>query len=379
MVERADEASHRPEPTWARPVRRATRLAVGVVLAVGDQVARVAIEATDTGSNGSNGSTGSDAVAPAPVTTPVPAALDDAGFGDDTTGTTGATVPATIAGTDPPGLRPVVLGALFAAEDRVIDWSGRLSRVAPVAEWMWDRPLVRPVRRRVDEGLVGLRSRGTHEEAEARAAASKAFGVTVSTATASPVIDEVVDDVVGRIIDPVLRTALPKAFVALEEQPEQLVPLVEAIVGEVLQPILDSALPTVMDLMKDRPELIVPMIESLVGEIIDPVLQEALPKAIDYLNQDPTVVRDLVRDQSTGIAGELAGTVRLRAVDVDDRIDRIAARLLRRPRTPKEVVAAEPPRELPPAPGTGDAPAQPSGSSAAPPAGDAPAGDEGAA
>jgi hypothetical protein len=67
-----------------------------------------------------------------------------------------------------------------------------------------------------------------------------------------------------------------------------------------------------------------------VDEALEPLLQQALPRVIDVLNEDPDAIRSLVRDQSTGIAVEMTETVRFKAADADDRIDRIVRRVLRR-------------------------------------------------
>lgn len=321
------------DPPWTRSLRVTTRFAVGTVLAVGDHAAQVVRTATERAESEAPGSVSLVATAGGAEHALATSAPIDA---------QGAEPP------DGPPLRSMVIGALFAAEDRVVDLTIAVARATPLVSRPWNTALMRPVRERVDGALRDLAERGAAEEQVARATASHAFDATIETVTASPVIDDTVNEIVERIIDPVLEMAVPKALADLQGKPEALVPLVQSIVGQVLQPILDEALPEVIDQMKGQPELLVPFIESLVNEIIDPVLQMALPKAIGYLNEDPTVVRDLVRDQSTGIAGEIAGTVRTRAVTVDDRIDRIASRILRR-RPPSLEPPADPPLDaLPP-------------------------------
>lgn len=334
--------ARRDDPPWTRSLRVTTRFAVGTVLAVGDHAAtvvRTATERADAEADRAGAAGGST--------------TDIARTATDLVPTPAAPMPATPSPATPgPPLRSMLIGALFAAEDRMVDLTVALARATPLVTRPWNTALMRPVRDRVDAALHDLAERGAAEEQVARATAAHAFDATVESVTASPVIDETVNEIVERIIDPVLQMAVPKALADLQGQPEALVPLVQSIVGQVLQPILDEALPEVIDQMKGQPELLVPFVESLVNEIIDPVLQLALPKAIEYLNEDPTVVRDLVRDQSTGIAGELAGTVRTRAVTVDDRIDRIASRILRR-RPPALEPTAEPLDALPPAPTEG--------------------------
>ena len=312
------------EPGWARAVRTSTRFVAGAVLAVGDHASAVVdgVVDRDAGAEGAAESRPRDG-ADGP---------DDGGQ----------------------SVVPLVLGAIFAAEDRAVDLAVGIGRMTPAVGRVWHLAPFNPIRRRIDGVVEQLIARGAAEEALARATAGQAFDGTVQAVTASPVIDDVVNDVVARIIDPVLDLALPKALEELQTQPENLVPLVQSIVSEVLQPVLDEALPKVIQQMSEQPELLVPFVESLVNEIIDPVLQLALPKAIEYLNEDPAVVRDLVRDQSTGIAGELAATVRTRAVTADDRIEQVVSRFLRR--RPAAIGAGGQPSldALPPGPSVSD-------------------------
>src|SRR5690606_18096874 len=90
-----------------------------------------------------------------------------------------------------------------------------------------------------------------------------------------------------------------------------------------------------------------PLVMGIVDEALEPLLQQALPRVIDVLNEDPDAIRSLVRDQSTGIAVEMTETVRFKAADADDRIDRIVRRVLRR--KPPAVTPLEPPQPTRPA------------------------------
>jgi hypothetical protein len=163
----------------------------------------------------------------------------------------------------------------------------------------------------------------------------------------------------------------------LSDEPDLILPLVQSIVGRALQPILDQALPQVLDQISAEPELLMPLVEAIVDEALEPILRDALPKVMVVLNEDPDAIRSLVRDQSTGIAGEMTETVRVRAADADERIDRIVRRVLRRP-APKAlkvatrdhpqfpVLAAAPPA-TPPAGAPPDAVPAPSSGPTAPP------------
>jgi hypothetical protein len=192
----------------------------------------------------------------------------------------------------------VALGALFVAQDRARDAVGLVRsagvRLAPPARRMWASRPVAPVRAMVDERLQQLDARGRVEEQLSRRAGSRAFTQVVDGVTQSDEVIGIVDEVVDKVIGPVLDTTLPLVFDRLrsEQDAEALVALVNDIVDRVLGPVLDTALPVVMN----------------------------------RLNEDPSAVRDLVRDQSTSIAGELADSVRTRTVTADDRLERLVNR-----------------------------------------------------
>lgn len=318
------------EPRLARGIRSVSRVTLGAVLSLGEQAATLVTPPDDDGG--------------APRALPSGAPEPD------------------------PRWRHLLVGTAFAAEDRVVEVSLLVSRVtdrvAPIAGWLIDSPLVGPARRRVETTIDGLIDRGRTEEAIGRAQAAQLFNNGLEKAVASPKIDEVVGGVVGRVLDPVLDQALPQVFTTLQDQPEQIVelvnaivadaldpilkqalpkvlgdlgsepelllPLVTAIVGEALDPILAEALPKVLDDIGSQPEMMLPLVESLIGEALEPVLHQALPQVIEVLNEDPEAIRSLLRDQSTGMAADMAHTVRTRAVTADDRVDRLVRRITRR-------------------------------------------------
>lgn len=292
-----------------------------------------------------------------------------------------------------PDLRHVVIGVMTEAGELAVDLVGGAThllgatadRVAPLTSWMWRAPLLDPVRRRTDDTIARLAERGRFEEQIARRQAHETFGLTVGSVSSSAIIDQVIEEVLGRNLQPILDGALPVAIGGLGDRPELLVPLVQSIVGEVLHPILETAIPSVMGDLQAKPEMILPLVETIVGkalqpildqalplvmddiagqpelimplvmaivdEALEPLLQAALPRVIDVLNEDPDAIRSLVRDQSTGIAVEMTETVRFKAADADDRIDRIVRRVLRRKPasglpSPGPAVAALPPGDL---------------------------------
>lgn len=367
----------------AGPGGRVRRLVLGAGLAIGDHVGAViddaaaraeADAATDAATTSAAPAQGAMAAGPVPARGPsVPAPTDE------------AVAPFVAPGAaPPPSVRHVVIGAATEAGERATDLvvgathlvESAVGRLAPLTAWAWRAPMLDPLRTRTDDTIRRLADRGRLEEAVARRQAHETFGLAVGAVSASVVIDGVIDEVLGRNLQPILEGALPTALAELRGRPELLVPLVESIVGQVLQPILDSAIPSVMGDLQTRPELIIPLVEIIVGkalqpildqalplvmddiarqpelimplvmgivdEALEPLLQEALPRVIAVLNEDPDAIRSLVRDQSTGIAVEMTETVRFKAADADERIDRIVRRVLRR----KPV--AVPPVELPP-------------------------------
>ena len=115
----------------------------------------------------------------------------------------------------------------------------------------------------------------------------------------------------------------PPASAPLTEEPEALLAAVDAVIG--------PAITGVLDLLRDNPDLIMGMI----GPVLEPMIDEVLPVALDKLNEDPATVRNLVLDQSTGMATEMANTVRARTVSADDMAESIVRRLtFRKPRIP---------------------------------------------
>jgi hypothetical protein len=253
-----------------------------------------------------------------------------------------------------PRWRHLVIGTAFVAEDAAVELSAgaqrAVDRVTPFTGWLWAAPAMSPVRRRVETSIDALIERGEREETLANQHASRMFAGTISTVTQSPVIDDVVNEVVGRVLGPVLDDALPKVMDTLQGEPELLVPLVDAIVGEVLEPIMQEAIPKALNGLEADPALLLPLVQAIVAEALEPILRQALPTVVDVLNEDPDTIRALVRDQSTGIVGEMADTVRTRAASADDHVDRIVRKLTFR--KPVRKLAPQPPVPNPPAPPT---------------------------
>lgn len=73
------------------------------------------------------------------------------------------------------------------------------------------------------------------------------------------------------------------------------------------------------------------LVEQVVERIQWQVVDTVLPAVLERLAAEPEQVRAIVQGQSRGMVDELTTNVRTRAVTADEAVDRIVARLLRRP------------------------------------------------
>ena len=98
-----------------------------------------------------------------------------------------------------------------------------------------------------------------------------------------------------------------------------------------------------------------PLLLRFVGDIIEHlqwrVVDAVLPAVLDRLAAEPDQVRDIVYGQSRGMAVELADTARARAAAGDEAVDRLVARLLRRPSRRRDTPERRVPGAVPPADG----------------------------
>lgn len=92
------------------------------------------------------------------------------------------------------------------------------------------------------------------------------------------------------------------------------------------------------------------VVDDVVGHVQWRVVDTVLPVVLDRLAEEPEQVRRIVQDQSLNLAQELAQTGRARAVNGDEIVDRLFARLLRRqPPRPRTAGLPLPARPAPPA------------------------------
>jgi hypothetical protein len=127
-----------------------------------------------------------------------------------------------------------------------------------------------------------------------------------------------------------LEQALPLALDKIAAQPE------------LLGPLLEQALPLALQKVAAQPEDLVPVLDAVVGTALEPMMREVLPQVFAILADDPEAVRSLVRDQSTGVAAEMAGSLRVQAARADDRLDRAVRRVLHLRRSAEAVAPAAP-------------------------------------
>jgi uncharacterized RDD family membrane protein YckC len=159
------------------------------------------------------------------------------------------------------------------------------------------------------------------------AAASSELLPTAATALADGVLPATLEPV----IDAVLAEALPAVVDRIVADPDLLVPLVTGVLARIAEEpeTLDPLLASVLSQLAADPDALL----VVVDRILQPVLSSATPLALQQLTDDPHAVRNLVWDQSGGIADELANSLRARTVSADDAIDRWTGRLtLRRAR-----------------------------------------------
>ena len=81
-----------------------------------------------------------------------------------------------------------------------------------------------------------------------------------------------------------------------------------------------------------RSQAVVDMVDTVVDEVIWPIIDKVLPGVLERLQEDPEPIQSLVLNQSTSIAGELAGVARDTAARADDRVASVVDRILRRNR-----------------------------------------------
>ena len=291
------------------------------------------------------------------------------------------------AGDERPGTDWVHLawGAAAAGGDRAARAAARLRApigvAADLGTWVLEAPPLAPATRRVRTTVHELVERGRIEDRTSRDAASALADRVLWTVVRSEVLDRVVVDVLHRaigpalddlsnrpedllalvqaivadVIGPVLDQALPIALQKLGDQPELLGPVLDGALPvalealgskpELLAPVLDGALPLALTEIAKQPELLVPVLDAVVNEALEPMLREVLPLVFQVLADDPEAVRSLVRDQSTGVAADMAGSLRIQAARADDRVDKAVRRVLRR----RPIPAPEVPPALPPA------------------------------
>ena len=308
----------------------------------------------------------------------------------------------------PVGPRPgdVAAGVLFGARDVAAAAAGlagqTLGAATTVARGVARLPGVDLVTRRVEALAEDVAARGRRELATSDATRDRVVGGAVEristevvpTATdrlaAGPLVDvlrgvlpvamdelgrdpDALTGLVGQVLPGILDAALPEVLDRLAADPDLLLPLVNGVVEAVLPDILtrlgddpeqlmgvvDPVLPPVIAKLGENPEPLLDMIDAL----LPPLLDRVLPAALEQLNEDPTVVRNLVLDQSGGMATEMANTVRSRAVAADDIVDRIGRRILRRPIPPRPQVEGP---STPPAIGPGTADHVPDGAATEP-------------
>ncbi len=249
----------------------------------------------------------------------------------------------------PPRAVALAVGAIVEGRETAAALVGTVRRaaepVAPLVAWTGRLPLVGSARRATIRRLDEMARRGTAELSESRDLVDRFVDTATDRAMTSPAVPHLVgqmsDDLLPEVLAAILPVAiaeltrdpevlgavidavLPTAFGSLSDDPEALLGVVDAVIGPVI--------PGVLDMLRDNPDLIMGMISPM----LEPMIDEVLPVALGKLNEDPSTVRSLVLDQSTGMATEMANSVRSRTVSADDLAESIVRRLtFRKPRVP---------------------------------------------
>jgi uncharacterized RDD family membrane protein YckC len=279
----------------------------------------------------------------------------DAGLGllgvdDPTTASDAADRSRRTGGPTPANLGDIALGLLAVTRESAIG-AGQLAlegarttaeAAAPLARRVAAAPLISGALATGQSSLAAVFSaladagRVERQLADAERSSAVQRGIdAVATSDLVPMAtaalaDGVLDEALEPVLDVVLAEALPAVTDRIATDPELMVPLVTRVLERLAdQPgALDPLMAGVLERLADEPgHLLV-----VVDRILQPVLATATPLALQQLNDDPSVVRDLVWDQSGGIANELANSLRARTVSADDAIDRWTGRVTMRRR-----------------------------------------------
>ena len=249
----------------------------------------------------------------------------------------------------PPRAIALAVGAIVEGRETaaaLADTARRVAEpVAPLVAWTGRLPLVGTVRRATVARLDEMARRGAGELDESRELVDRFVDTATDRAMGSPAVPRLVDQMSADLLPEVLAAILPVAIAELTRDPEVLGAVIDAVLPTafgtladdpeallgVVDAVIGPVIPGVLDMLRDNPDLIMGMI----GPILEPMIDEVLPVALGKLNEDPSTVRSLVLDQSTGMATEMANTVRARTVSADDMAESIVRRLtFRKPRIP---------------------------------------------
>ena len=174
-------------------------------------------------------------------------------------------------------------------------------------------------------GLVaaGRSSVGSTLDALADAGRAERHQATTAGATA-------VQRTLGSVGPETIDMLLPVVVDRIAANPDLLAPVVTQILDrlaadpDAVGPLVDGALTR----LAGDPQQIL----GLINAIIDPVVAVAVPAALNRLTEDPDQIRNLIWDQSGGLADEMANSFRARLVSADDAVNRLTDRLTGRAR-----------------------------------------------
>jgi hypothetical protein len=148
-----------------------------------------------------------------------------------------------------PALHHVALGAAFEAEDALVALLAAVRRQAAIPSMRF-ASLASFARQRIDQ----LAERGAVEQTRGQHRAEELVDAVTAMAAASPVVDQVVDVQVDRILRPLVGAVLDEVLALLEAEPERIRSLIkgqrEGLVDELVGRIRTGA--AVSDAAVDR-------------------------------------------------------------------------------------------------------------------------------
>lgn len=158
------------------------------------------------------------------------------------------------------------------------------------------------------------------------------------------IVDGLVPYLEQTIAPALIDSLMPK--LGEEVAPQLVTTLMPMITAEVAPQLVDALMPKIRDqVAPDLLDALMPRIETdvapqLVDALMPKIRREVVPQILDDIVDDPRI-RDLIREQSQGLFLDTLEGFRGTLADVDDTVDSVGRRVLRRPKRPRSDTALE--------------------------------------